>query len=340
MGLHSRRDSTDRACAMIALGVVVLGCTRTDRGAPRDPAGPEPSGEDARTVDVDMARGGADSASQDGLTADAERSAPGADTAPTDTAAATDAVTSEACRNVQAKICDDFESYTPGAPPRNGWSTVLSDARLRVDATRAFSGKQAVHISVTSGAPAYRSAYMSKSGTFLLPLPENVIHGRMMVYLADAPQGVVHWSHVAASGTIPGTDWHAIYRFGGQFGALMNNYYKVDPRREEFECWRRAPSLPMPTGKWVCFAWEFDGRTNASRATIDGRPAEALAVVDRGEGCVDLQRRIYGLDLPWTAPTFTKIELGWQHYQESPIPVEFWIDDVAVGAQPIACPSR
>ena len=40
-------------------------------------------------------------------------------------------------------------------------------------------------------------------------------------------------------------------------------------------------------------------------------------------------------------PIFDSLSLGWQNWNNpTPIPIEMWIDDVAIDSKPIACPTK
>jgi hypothetical protein len=42
----------------------------------------------------------------------------------------------------------------------------------------------------------------------------------------------------------------------------------------------------------------------------------------------------------WKAGTWSNLKLGWEIFGSSDIDVEFWVDDLAFGEQPIACPAK
>ena len=41
----------------------------------------------------------------------------------------------------------------------------------------------------------------------------------------------------------------------------------------------------------------------------------------------------------WKAGTWGNLRFGWEVFGSSDIDVEFWLDDLAFGEQPIACPA-
>jgi hypothetical protein len=51
-----------------------------------------------------------------------------------------------------------------------------------------------------------------------------------------------------------------------------------------------------------------------------------------GQGCVH-----QGKDYVWEAPTFERLDVGWESYQEDDART-IWIDDVAIGTEKLGCP--
>ena len=75
------------------------------------------------------------------------------------------------------------------------------------------------------------------------------------------------------------------------------------------------------------------GTHNEFRVWLDGQPVEEATVQRFGQGCVDKSTS------EWIAPSFEKVLIGWEQYRQSD-PIEMWIDDVAIGETPIACPGK
>ncbi|MES1198350.1 MAG: hypothetical protein ABUS48_00010 [Pseudomonadota bacterium] len=241
-------------------------------------------------------------------------------------------------------VCDDFETYAVGAAPGGRWLTQLDQGEAIVDSTRAFSGNHSVRI--TSGG--HRTAFIALEGAPLFPVANDNLYGRMMVFLEAAPQTNVHWTLIEAQGRIAETNDLAELRYGGQHpitsnGAfvgsqLMANYetpeWYATGHGPKTDCWHHADeSVVMPTGRWVCVAWQFDGAHDRMRFSLDGQPISSLNVDGVGEGCVH-QPASY----PWRSPVFNRLNLGWASYQDDG-DRHVWIDDVAVGSTPQPCPS-
>jgi len=173
---------------------------------------------------------------------------------------------------------------------------------------------------------------MIARGMPALPVTGNDLFGRVMVWLAQVPSGGVHFHTVNAYGKLPdGTS--ADYDIGGMYGTFLTNYHPHD-------CYRGSKTA-VPTGRWFCLQWQFDGSPdgkggtrNEARYWVDGAPLDALTVVRFSSGCVD------GTKTEWLAPAFDRIEVGWSNSQATPIAIEQWVDDFAVDAKPVPCPAR
>jgi hypothetical protein len=227
-----------------------------------------------------------------------------------------------------ARLCEDFERYRAGDPPAGPWSVQASPGeRVVVDGARAWSGSKSVLVRHTG--TAHDFAYL-QLGQPVLPLPGNDLHGRLMLFVSRVPPSL-HWDNVRATGPRP--DGHeAQYNVGGQKQKLLTNY-------EPHDCWRDS-QLPFPTGRWVCLQWQFDGARagadggtrNELRVWFDGQPAADATVQRFGDGCVDHTRS------EWIAPRFETLSIGWEQYRQSDV-IEMWVDDIAIGDAPIACPA-
>lgn len=239
-----------------------------------------------------------------------------------------------------ALVCDDFEAYPPGDDLAPHWRTQTIGGEVRVDGSRPFRGRQGLHVTVTASPPdepkrthggPLRAASIVKQGAPLFPLPGNAFHGRAMIWLVKMPPGGVHFSNFEAVGRTP--DGSVVkYGEGGMFGKLMVGY-TVRPHHEfdppTIDCARTAPT-GVPEGRWVCAEWQFDGPRAALHYWFDGVPQTAVDVEGGGGRC----------PVPWVAPVFDELYIGWRHSQPSSIPVEMWIDDVVVGPGRIGCPAK
>lgn len=83
--------------------------------------------------------------------------------------------------------------------------------------------------------------------------------------------------------------------------------------------------------------WQVDGPSNSARLWIDGA---ALPEIDAGPA----SRMTCTMGSPpppgVPAPTFDHAHVGWENVRTATIPVELWIDDVAIDSKRIGCPPR
>jgi hypothetical protein len=245
-----------------------------------------------------------------------------------------------------ALFCDDFESYPLGAPPAGKWTNNQNGGSVSIDSTHVHSGTKAVKVTANM-ASGYRSAMISLAGQGILPVNGDVVYGRMMFWLDSAPTGTVHWTFIDGSGPVPTTNYHAVYRYGGQLpimngstfvgSQLMANYdtpdsYGSPPVGPSSDCWLHSNKEVVPVAKWTCVQWMFDTTHNTMRFWQDGTELTDLAMTGTGQGCVHQPATFQ-----WLAPKVERLDLGWESYQADGAR-NIWIDDVGVDDKPIACP--
>lgn len=210
-------------------------------------------------------------------------------------------------------FCDDFERYAAGSAPAGSWRTAMSRGTLAVDEMKAFSGARSVRFT-HQGAPAQMFIELRQP---VLPLPGKVTHGRLMYYITKSPTGQFSHFEIVRGGGPLATGGRAQLNTGGENGKVVINY-------EPGDCTKYS-KVDFPEKRWTCYQWRFDVSTNDIHEWVDGVSADDIPVTIAGT-C-------------WRAPTAVDtLHIGWQSYH-SEQPVELWIDDVAVGDQPIPCPT-
>jgi hypothetical protein len=243
-----------------------------------------------------------------------------------------------------ALFCDDFEAHESGKAPGAEWTARVSAGAVSVDGTQHHSGAKAVKFT-TEGKAGTKTAFIRLKSDGVFPAPGNAFYGRMMYFLEAAPTAAVHWTILQATGTVPGQNYRAQYRYGGQHpvmqesmfvgSQLMANYETPDSYSgtgPSTDCWQHANQTVLPVGKWTCVEWQFDGPKNQLRFWLDAQPVESLSVNGTGQGCVG-QAESY----VWTAPDFAELEIGWESYQEDGARTAY-IDDLVISSEPIGCP--
>jgi hypothetical protein len=236
-----------------------------------------------------------------------------------------------------ALFCDDFESYTDA--PNGKWALRTTSGAVAIDQTQHVSGKQSVKFTTQSAGSA--TAFMRIADASVFPVPNNVLYGRMLFRVEAQPTESVHWTIIAGLGLVPGQTYHAVYRYGGQKpvttgSQMMASYDTPDWYSNKStpgsDCWHHSNSRVLPTAKWTCIEWKFDGTNNGMQLWLDGAAADDLTIAGHGDGCVNAAN-----DLPWTAPAFSSIDLGWESYQQDDARTAY-IDDVVLSTTKIGCP--
>jgi hypothetical protein len=231
-----------------------------------------------------------------------------------------------------ALLCDDFEKYTAGGSLAPTWTTDLTGGMVRVDTTKPFAGKQAVHISAATGVT--NLLQIVTQGAPVFPLPGNMFYGRMMYWLSEMPPD--HTNIIQASGVLPGGTQIAKYAYGIKYKHLMAGY-TIRARETDsptVDCGNTPATTGYPEKKWICLEWQFDGSKDEMHHWVDGQAQPAVDVVKTG-GCPE------GGAAPangrWQAPVFNKVMLGFYAHPYA-TPIDVWIDDVVISTQRIGCP--
>jgi hypothetical protein len=258
--------------------------------------------------------GGGPSGGSGGSTTTPDAAAPESDAA-VDAAPMTTSDGAAPSAGCTAKFCDDFESYTPGMQPAGGWTVHLENkGALASDDKKAFSGARSVRFT-HQGAPA---AMFLELKAPVLPMAGNVVYGRLMYYLTKSPSGTYsHFEIVRGTGPLPTGTEGAQLNTGAENGKVVINY-------EPGDCTKYS-KVAFPEKQWACYQFRFDGTKNDVHMWINGTSVDDVPVAPAGT-C-------------WKAPTAVDtLHIGWESYHGT-MPVELWIDDVAVSDQPIPCPT-
>jgi|GEM_PF-1414261 len=234
-------------------------------------------------------------------------------------------------------FCDSFEAADSGGPPAPPWEIESNQPMVRVDNTRAYSGDQSIRVTTDSG-ERFRVGTIAL-GQPILPRPSNRYYARAMIYTETVPEETIHWDMVLTSGDVPDQPFGATFAFGGQLNKRYLAVYNTTPYNEFVsDCYQHSNDANtaqdrMVEGRWACYEWLFDGPNNHTNMWVDGLPASNMSITNTSEGCVG-----DASGGQWIAPIFSKLQIGWMHYQVSNQVHELWIDDVAVSDQPIGCP--
>src|SRR5260370_20071099 len=119
------------------------------------------------------------------------------------------------------------------------------------------------------------------------------------------------------------------------FGTIMAGYeVRNDPAGAAVVDCSKSSGMTLPTKRWVCVEWKFDGAADEMHYWFDGQLLADVDVIKTGSTCVTPPPP-GGI---WHAPVFSNLTLGWAQYQASPVAIDMWIDEVVVHTARIGCP--
>lgn len=207
---------------------------------------------------------------------------------------------------------------------------------MTIDRKHAFSGAHALHIHIDDAATAGGRLTQTK----ILQIKPTHIYGRMMMYIeTNGPS--THWTFFGVNGVAvpnsPVAGRAATYLLSSLPRNGVNTYsfvYNLAAKGSEGfrDCWAQS-STAMPSA-WACVSFELDSQARVLRMLKDGETKPMVAVQDRGGGCVAPTPG----NTPWFGPTMSDLYVGAWSFHPMKAPLDVWIDDLVVGADPVPCP--
>lgn len=210
------------------------------------------------------------------------------------------------CATAGVALCEDFEN---GLNASIWTTTQAGDGTVVVDALHAARGTKALHVKTTAG---NGHAYITEKMSF--PATNNLLYGRMFVWLGDALTSDGHFSLAQGDGIGNA----AAIRFGGQ-----NKVFGVGTDGGSSGDWTDKDNKPVPMQTWICAEFEFKGDSNEFHVSWDDVERTAL---NRGV----VQHPTFAM------PQFNSLWFGYWMYNMME-PQELWIDEIAVDFKPIGC---
>jgi hypothetical protein len=241
-----------------------------------------------------------------------------------------------------AKLCESFESYPTGNLSNNTnlgpWRVRVADNRgaVSVDSARAASGQRALKVRIESGAAS--GGRIQYNAAPLFAMPRGQLYGRMKIFLG-ADGSSVHWTMFSASGTVPpgsaasGHRTNYLYSSFQQQGTNKNVFGAVFSDNQTGQDCYQGTSQLIPTNRWACVAFSFDGVAQRYRLWLDGAAVPSASVNTTGAGCVS-----HPPQTPWYGPRFDEFYIGAWSWHPMTAPLEFWVDDLVLDDQPVSCP--
>lgn len=222
-----------------------------------------------------------------------------------------------------AILCEDFEQHPAANAPGGGWTPSLrGDGKIVVDTTRAFSGKQSLHVSgrmnadranisrpIQSESPSayvrfmmYATSYPASSG----------VHTRLMrIGTAQAASGSPDSSYSLAA-------------YNGVAIEKVNSIYLRDTGTKFND--------PKLLNRWTCWEFGIDRSGGVGKVKVqlwvDGRELTLSAAGSSSHGMTSPS---------WDPIPFELFMLGLDGFQADAQAADFWIDDLSVTPQRVGC---
>jgi hypothetical protein len=298
------------------------------------------------STDHDAAGGSSSSGSSSVVIADATAGDAAAGDATMSAEAAAEA--SDPCAGLA--LCEDFESTSPGQPPRTSlWSIGApgcgpNGGTVTIDSSRAHSGRHSAKVVDEPGsngtAPAYCDhVFFNNTAVFANLGPQ--IYARFFVYLG---MPIDPTSHVTFATMTDKNDNNHQLRVGIGSDVFVWNRESDDAFLPELDTGNsminpQAPGAVQPTtGQWFCVEFHIDQNAGNIDTWIDG--AEVSSMAETGTPVPDVSTVwLSGSYATWR-PQISSFGLGWETYfDKASDAMTLWFDDVAIASHPIGCES-
>lgn len=222
-----------------------------------------------------------------------------------------------------AIVCEDFEQYPAAVAPAGAWTSALrGEGKIVVDTTRAFGGKQSLHV---TGKMAKDHANISRPIQTASP----AAYVRFMYYGTSYPASSGVHTRLARLGTSQAASGdpytsYSLASYNGTAIEKVNSIYLRDTGTKLND--------PKLLNRWACleFAVDMSGGTGKVKVQIwvDGRELNLSAAGSSSHGMTSPS---------WDPISFEVFMLGLDGYQDDAQLADFWIDDIAVTPQRVGC---
>ncbi|MFL5308500.1 MAG: hypothetical protein ACJ8F1_25030, partial [Polyangia bacterium] len=219
-------------------------------------------------------------------------------------------------------ICEDFEAYPTGAAPTGIWSkNTRASGTIAVDATRAFSGANALHVTGTINADAaHITTPISGTG--------NTTFVRFMMYTLGYPSSSGVHSHLARIGTTADSGPDSAYSLSSYNGTAIEKVDSIYLR----DTTTHLNDANMKN-RWVCLEYEIDKTGGVGKVVphiwVDGKELTLAAAGSSTHA---------GTSTSWDPIAFEKFTIGLDGNQADAVKGDFWLDDVIIASSRIGCP--
>ncbi|BCD98428.1 malectin domain-containing carbohydrate-binding protein [Marinagarivorans cellulosilyticus] len=219
-------------------------------------------------------------------------------------------------------ICLDFEDVAPGATPAG--FTKAGNVNV-VDGQEAFTGTRALKL--------------SGSGELRISNFPGSHWGRLYYKNTAKPNSIGNYSHTTfVKGLSGGAQFRFVDMVAAPVGSADDGFYQHLYNTEPNDLSLEGPYVNQYDGEWVCVEWSMNATTQEYHFFQDGIEV-ALANGGTPTNKTNLSQAVkYDgsmhpmTPVPGTLDTFS---IGIQNYQNHQY--EFFMDDIAVGAERIGC---
>jgi len=222
-----------------------------------------------------------------------------------------------------AIVCEDFEQYPTASAPGGGWTPALrGDGKIVVDATRAFSGKQSLHV---SGKMAKDHANISRPIQTTSP----TAYVRFMYYGTSYPASAGVHTRLARIGTTEAASGdpytsYSLASYNGTAIEKVNSIYLRDTGTKLND--------PKLLNRWACLEFAVDMSGGAGKVKVqiwvDGQELKLSAAGSSSHGMTTAS---------WDPIALEVFMLGLDGYQDDAQLADFWIDDLSITPQRVGC---
>jgi hypothetical protein len=222
-----------------------------------------------------------------------------------------------------AIICEDFEQYPAASAPAGGWSpTLRGEGKVVVDSTRAFSGKQSLHV---TGKLIKDRANISRPIQTASP----TAYVRFRYYGTSYPASAGVHTRLARIGTAEAASGDAytsysLATYNGTAIEKVNSIYLRDTGTKLND--------PKLLNRWACLEFAVDMSAGAGKVKVqiwvDGRELKLSAAGSSSHGMTSPS---------WDPISLEVFMIGLDGYQDDSQVADFWIDDLSVTPQRVGC---
>ena len=222
-----------------------------------------------------------------------------------------------------AIVCEDFEQYPVASAPAGGWTpSVRGDGKVVIDATRAFSGKQSLHVNGRMNAD---RANISRP----IQTESATAYARFMMYATSYPASSGVHTRLMRIGTMQAASGspdssYSLAAYNGVAIEKVNSIYLRDTGTKFND--------PRLLNRWTCWEFGIDRSGGIGKVKVqiwvDGRELTLSAAGSSSHGMTSPS---------WDPIPFELFMLGLDGFQADSQPADLWIDDLSVTSQRVGC---